>query len=151
MSGAIDLTNGPPETVLPAASAVALRRLAEALGEPPERRRDAVSDVAAAYPDWPEAWAELGTLARDDVEAYAYFRVGYHRGLDALRQAGWRGNGYVRWSEPSNRGFLRCLEGLRSAAGAIGEGNEEERCGVFLRQLDPAWRAHAPGDTGTAR
>jgi len=28
---------------------------------------------------------------------------------------------------------------LGSAAGAIGEQPEEERCAQFLRQLDPAW------------
>ncbi len=80
-----------------------------------------------------------GSLARDDVEAYACFRVGYHRGLDALRGAGWKGSGLVRWSHEQNRGFLRCLDGLRSASGAIGEQAEEERCAQFLRQLDPAW------------
>jgi hypothetical protein len=98
-----------------------------------------VADVVRAFPDWSEAWAELGELARDDVEAYAYFRVGYHRGLDALRRAGWRGSGYVRWRHVTNRGFLRCVDGLRWAAAAIGESVEEERCALFLRQLDPDW------------
>jgi hypothetical protein len=72
------------------------------------------------------------------VEAYAYFRVGYHRGLDQLRQSGWRGSGYVRWAHPSNHGFLRSLLGLRDAAGAIGEHDEEARCAEFLAQLDPS-------------
>ena len=75
----------------------------------------------------------------DPIDRYAFARVGYHRGLDTLRAAGWRGSGYVRWSHPSNRGFLRCLEALRAAAQAIGESDEEERCAVFLRQLDPDW------------
>ena len=48
-----------------------------------ERRRDAVAAVAARYPRFLDAWAELGDLGRDDVERYAYYRVGYHRGLDA--------------------------------------------------------------------
>lgn len=82
-------------------------------------------------------WAELGDLGRDDVESYAYFRVGYHRGLDRLRASGWRGSGYVRWEHETNRGFLRALEGLRSAAAAIGETDEEERCRHFLYQCDP--------------
>jgi len=45
----------------------------------------------------------------------------------------------VRWRAPTNRGFLRSLEGLRAAAAAIGEVDEEERCALFLRQLDPDW------------
>jgi hypothetical protein len=84
-------------------------------------------------------WALLGDLARDDIEAYACYRVGYHRGLDRLRQSGWRGSGYVRWRHESNRGFLRSLDGLRRIAGEIGEGEEAERCALFLRQLDPEW------------
>ena len=72
--------------------------------------------------------------------AYAYARVGYHRGLDQLRGEGWRGTGYVRWREPGNRGFLRSLEALRVAAARIGEDDEQERCAQFLRQLDPDWR-----------
>ena len=51
------------------------------------------------HPRFLDAWAELGDLGRDDVERYAYYRVGYHRGLDALRANGWRGSGYVRWAD----------------------------------------------------
>ena len=65
--------------------------------------------------------------------------MGYHRGLDRLRQNGWRGSGYVRWQHESNRGFLRALDGLRASAEAIGETDEAERCALFLRQLDPQW------------
>lgn len=83
------------------------------------------------------AWSAYGENARDDLESYMAFRVGYHRGLDALRQNGWRGSGYVRWSEPSNRGFLRCLLGLARAATRIGESSEAARCRTFLAQLDP--------------
>ncbi|MGA2835958.1 MAG: DUF3151 family protein [Acidimicrobiales bacterium] len=136
---AVRLTTGLPETVLPEESAALRGALADALAQPVERRRHAVSDVVRSMPRSLDAWAALGSLARDDVEAYACFRVGYHRGLDALRGAGWKGSGLVRWSHPQNRGFLRCLDGLRSAAGAIGEQAEEERCAQFLRQLDPAW------------
>jgi hypothetical protein len=123
-----------PETVLPDAPHDALTRLEEA-----GRDRDAVARVVADFPRFLEGWATLGELARDDVEAYAAFRVGYHRGLDALRGSGWRGSGYVRWRHPSNRGFLRALDGLRAKAAAIGETDEEERCATFLRQLDPDW------------
>lgn len=110
-----------------------------ALAQPGERRRSSVAKVVRSHPRSLAAWAALGASACDDVEAYACFRVGYHRGLDALRAAGWKGSGTVRWSEVSNRGFLRCVDGLRSAAGAIGEQDEEARCAVFLRQLDPTW------------
>jgi hypothetical protein len=142
----IDLTTGLPETVLGEPPTVARRRLQEALAAPPQERRDAVSDVVRTFPEWSEAWARLGELARDDVEAYACFRVGYHRGLDALRRAGWRGNGYVRWDHPGNRGFLLCVDGLRRAAAAIGEADEEQRCALFLRQLDPSGRPAGPLD-----
>ncbi|MEO5678537.1 MAG: DUF3151 family protein, partial [Acidimicrobiales bacterium] len=60
-------------------------------------------------------------------------------GLDALRANGWRGSGYVRWSRPSNRAFLRCLEGLRARAEAIGEQDEVDRLATFLLQLEPDW------------
>jgi len=101
--------------------------------------RDAVAVVCARWPQSLFAWARLGELARDAVEAYACFRVGYHRGLDRLRQSGWRGSGYVRWRHETNRGFLGALDGLRRAAAAIDEGDEAERCELFLRQLDPDW------------
>lgn len=136
----IDLsTGGIPETVLAPEPEEARRRLAEALALDGEARRAAVSAVVADYPTFLEGWARLGDLARDDVEAYAAYRVGYHRGLDRLRQSGWRGSGYVRWEHESNRGFLRALDGLRRSAAAIGETDEEERCAIFLTQLSPGW------------
>lgn len=139
----VGFSAGLPETVLEDPPEVARDRLAEAMRRPPSQRREAIADVVRAFPWWSEAWADLGEAASDDVEAYACYRVGYHRGLDALRRSGWRGSGYVRFSEPSNRGFLRCVEGLRSTAAAIGETDEEERCATFLRQLDPAWPPEA--------
>ena len=102
-----------------------------------------LASVAIAHPRLLDAWGRLAEAAGAEgrpVEAYAFARVGYHRGLDELRAAGWRGSGYVRWREKTNRGFLRSLEALRAAAGAIGEADEEERCRVFLRQLDPDWK-----------
>jgi len=130
--------SGVPETVLDPPPAAAAEALAAALGEPDDRRRDAVASVAARWPRHLDAWSQLGRLARDDIEAYASFRVGYHRGLDALRASGWRGSGYVRWRHPTNRGFLRSLLGLQQAAEAIGEADEAERCATFLAQLDPS-------------
>ncbi len=130
--------SGPPETILDPEPEDALEALRAALAQV-DGRRDAVADVCARWPRFLDAWAQLGRLGRDDVEAYAYFRVGYHRGLDRLRQSGWRGSGYVRWRFETNRGFLRALDGLRSAADAIGEPDEAQRCAEFLRQLDPEY------------
>jgi hypothetical protein len=135
----INLSTGLPETVLTPELPEALTALRDALARPNGERREAVSSVVARWPRFLDAWAWLGELARDDVEAYAAFRVGYHRGLDRLRQSGWRGNGYVRWRHESNRGFLRALAGLQATAQRIGEADEAERCAHFLRQCDPDW------------
>ncbi len=135
----IQFTQRSPETVLPDPDPDALAALTAATAEPPDRRRAAVSAVAARWPRYLDAWATLAELPAPDVDRYAFARVGYHRGLDALRGAGWRGSGYVRWAAPSNRGFLRSLDALRSAADAIGEAEEATRCDLFLRQLDPRW------------
>jgi len=135
--------SGPPETVLdlePADARDALdAALDAALARDASERRDAVAAVVTRWPRFLDAWARLGQLAGDDAEAYACFRVGYHRGLDRLRQNGWRGSGYVRWEHPENRGFLRALAGLRRVASTIGEVDEEQRCSEFLHQLDPEW------------
>ena len=133
----INLSSGLPETILDPEPAESLTALEEALGRAESERRDAVSAVVARWPRFLAGWATLGDLARDPVEAYAAYRVGYHRGLDRLRQSGWRGSGYVRWEHEPNQGFLRALEGLRRSAGTIGEADEEERCRLFLAQLDP--------------
>ncbi len=133
----VSFTSGIPESVLAAEPAEAMSALANALAAPPQSQRDAVADVVGRWPTMLVGWATLGDLARDDVEAYACYRVGYHRGLDRLRQSGWRGSGHVRFAHESNQGFLRSLDGLRRSAGAIGEGDEEQRCAEFLTQLDP--------------
>jgi hypothetical protein len=130
---------GLPETILEPEPPETLGALAAALTHPEPERRDAIAAVVARAPRFLDGWARLGEHARDDVEAYAYFRVGYHRGLDRLRQSGWRGAGYVRWRHEPNRGFLRALDGLRGAAARIGEFDEEQRCEEFLRQLEPDW------------
>jgi hypothetical protein len=132
----VSFSQGPPETVLDPEPEEARTALAEAVAA---GGRQPVAAVVARWPRSLEAWASLGEVAGDDVEAYACFRVGYHRGLDRLRQSGWRGSGYVRWVHESNRGFLRSLDGLRRTAAAIGEDDEAERCALFLRQLDPDW------------
>jgi hypothetical protein len=133
----IDLSpSGPPDTVLPEApgNAVAALEAALASGDDP---KTAVAALVEQWPRYIDAWARLGELSDDAVESYAYYRIGYHRGLDALRASGWGGTGYVRWKHPTNRGFLRALIGLREAAARIGEQDEVERIGDFLNQLDP--------------
>jgi len=97
----------------------------------------ALTRAASTHPTSSLAWALLAEAALDGdrpVEAYAYARTGYHRGLDALRRAGWRGQGPVPWSHQPNRGFLRALAALTRAARAIGERDEEGRCAAFLRE-----------------
>jgi len=129
---------GPPETVLTPEpdDIVAALDQALAISDVAERRAQ-VAAIVALRPRFLDGWARLGALARDPVEAYACYRVGYHRGLDQLRQSGWRGSGYVRWVHPANQGFLRSLDGLRASAAAIGEADEAERCAQLLAQLDP--------------
>ena len=98
-------------------------------------------EVAAAYPESSLAWAVLAdeAYARGSVvESYAYARTGYHRGLDQLRRAGWKGHGPVPWAHAPNQGFLRCLHTLSQAAAEIGEADEAARCAQFLRDSDPA-------------
>jgi hypothetical protein len=96
-------------------------------------------EVVAQHPDSSLGWALLAEEAlseqsrRADVTAYAFARAGYHRGLDALRRAGWRGSGPIPWEHEPNRGFLRALWALSVAAGRIGDDVEAERCAQFLR------------------
>jgi hypothetical protein len=120
-----NLLGGPPATYLPAdeEADAALRDGA------PEK-------VAARFPAYSAAWAALAARAYgqgDPVTAYAYARTGYHRGLDQLRRAGWKGHGPVPWEHEPNRGFLRSLHMLGAAAAAIGEDDEAQRCEEFLR------------------
>ena len=131
----IHLSGGLPTTVLPEADPGLRHELHQALTSSDPRA--AIAAIAARNPRSLDVWAALGDHGRDTMERYAAYRVGYHRGLDALRANGWRGSGYVRWSSPGNRGFLRCLLGLGACADAIGEIDEADRCGQFLVQLDP--------------
>ena len=129
--------SGPPRTVLPPESPAVVAALSAAAVAAIEERHDLVARVVMANPRSLHAWAALGDLGRDDIERYAAYRVGYHRGLDALRANGWRGSGYVRWADETNRGFLRCLSGLQRMAAAIGEDDEAQRIAMFMLQLDP--------------
>ncbi len=133
----VHLSSGPSQTVLDPEPPEALGALASA-----EIEGDPVAAIARVCARWPRmlaAWASLGDALDDPALAYAAYRTGYHRGLDRLRANGWRGSGYVLWRHETNRGFLRSLAGLQTCAALIGESDEEERCALFLRQLDPEW------------
>ena len=126
-----------PETVIATYDEEAITALSQALA-PENEKKQRVAGVAATWPRYLDAWVALGQLSTEPIERYAYFRVGYHRGLDTLRASGWKGSGYVRWVHESNRGFLRALRGLALSAQAIGETDEADRCAQFLGQLDPS-------------
>jgi hypothetical protein len=125
-----NLFPGPPDTLLPEDPAAA----ALAAGADPV-------DVVKAHPTSSLAWAVVSDQAWADglvIESYAFARVGYHRGLDALRRSGWKGHGPVPWSHEPNQGFLRCLRSLGRAATAIGESDEVDRIAVFIEDCDPS-------------
>lgn len=133
-----DLLGGPPPTLLP--DEPEPRQLLEAHVAPAE--------VAARYPTHSAAWATLAEAAFERgavIESYAYARVGYHRGLDALRRNGWKGHGPVPWDHAPNQGFLRSLFALGRAAEAIEEAGEAERIRAFLDDSDPKARAALGG------
>lgn len=101
---------------------------------------DLPEEIAQRFPASSLAWAMASEDAWDDgrtLESYAYARVGYHRGLDALRGAGWKGTGPIPWAHEPNRGFLRALYALGRAAAAIGETDEVDRITKFLNDSDP--------------
>lgn len=130
--------SGRHETVLPPEPAEADAALAAALAAPD--RFVALRAVVSRWPAHLDAWARLGQFVYgegDLVGAYAFARVGYHRGLDRLRRHGWGGTGLVRWERPTNRGFLRALHLLLVVAAGLGELEESARCRRFLLDLDP--------------
>ncbi|MDN5763388.1 MAG: DUF3151 domain-containing protein [Microlunatus sp.] len=120
---------GPAPTLLPAP----VTELA------PDADHDAVVAAVIADPAASLGWAVLAEesltrrTAAADVQAYAFARTGYHRGLDALRRSGWKGAGPVPWEHRPNHGFLRALWSLARAARRIGDEVEYERCAQLLR------------------
>jgi hypothetical protein len=126
----MNLLGSPPPVLLPADP------------EPVEeldRGADPLS-VAARWPASSAAWAALADAALDrgeNVAGYAFARTGYHRGLDALRRAGWKGYGPVPWSHQPNRGVLASIAALARAADALGEADEARRCRELLDECDP--------------
>ncbi|GAA2965615.1 DUF3151 domain-containing protein [Glutamicibacter bergerei] len=125
---------GIPETLLPEETDVLARLDAG----------DEAIDLAAKFPSSSLVWALLANEAHAEgrtVDSYAFARVGYHRGLDSLRKAGWRGQGPVPWRHEPNRGFLRSLYALGRAAAAIGESEEVDRIEKFLNDSDSSAKA----------
>lgn len=127
----MNLLAGPPPVRLPEEP-----EPAEAL----RQGRDP-GEVAARWPKHSAAWAALAVAALgrgENVAAYAYARTGYHRGLDSLRRAGWKGHGPVPYEHEPNRGVLDSIAALARAAAAIGEDDEAARCRAMLEDADPS-------------
>lgn len=125
-----NLLGGPEPTFLPGDSVADLE-----IGQGVD-----AYDVARRHPTSSLAWAALSDQAWADgrvMESYAFARVGYHRGLDALRRNGWKGHGPVPWDHEPNQGFLRCLRALHRSAAAIGEDDEVMRIDAFMTDCDP--------------
>ena len=121
---------GPPPVHLPVDPAAAELAAGEAADQVVRRRP--VSSLA---------WAVLAEAALDrgdDVAAYAYARVGYHRGLDVLRRNGWKGAGPIPWTHEPNQGFLRALSAFGQAAALFEEDDEVARVQAFLHRRRPA-------------
>ena len=143
MDETLGLQPKPTETELPSSSSNLLGELHAALANADHLT---LETRTGENPRDLFCWAALSAAAGDGIDGYAFARVGYHRGLDALRASGWKGSGYVRASLPSNRGFLTCLALLQHQAAVLGERDEQERCREFLQQLDPRfdWNSFVP-------
>lgn len=141
----INIPLGQPEVMLPADPQGSAQQADRALTALQNGQIDAsacraqLNDLATRHPTSLSTWAALGELSLPDdvIAAYAFFRTGYHRGLDRARAAGWNGSQRLPWQHETNRGFLRCLHGLLQAAATIGEETEAVRTRNFLRDLDP--------------
>jgi nitroreductase len=136
---------GPPEIVLPNESRRVLDGIETAISlQNTDDSVDQLLNLAELNPDSIAIWTQLGVLSSEKMQAYAFFRLAYHRGLDALRKNGWRGSGFVRWSSISNRYFLRALHGLEKLSEEIDDSEEAARCHLFLLQLEPLWESVSP-------
>ena len=126
----------PPETVIDPEPAEAIAALAEA-----ESAADPIAAIGSVCTQWPTflaAWASLGDAVAEPALKYAAYRTGYHRGLDKLRASGGVAAGMSAGNTRPTGAFF-ALAGLQATAAAIGESAEDERCAIFLRQLDPEW------------
>ncbi|UFS58894.1 DUF3151 domain-containing protein [Subtercola endophyticus] len=140
---------GVPPTLLNPDDGVAEALAAEPAGDG-SNSRQRLEVIIRSFPTSSLVWALLSDeafAAGEVIPSYAYARVGYHRGLDALRKGGWRGQGPVPWSHKPNRGVLRSLYALRRAAEAIGEADEVTRLTDFLQMSDPGAVAAIEAET----
>jgi len=131
--------SGLPPILLPPEPEEAVAALKSALGAPDQA--GALRRVAIRFPKFSDIWARLGETAYgadQDVEAFAFFRTAFHRGVDRLRQNGWRGTGPVPWAHEPNQGVLRAIHGLMLASAALGEADEALRCRQLLLDSDPS-------------
>ena len=135
--------HGVKETLLDPEPETSTRALTDALMAHDEGSRQLgrrLRETVTQQPTFLDGWAHLALWALeegDEVAAYAFARTGYHRGLDRIRRAGWKGQGPVPWHHEPNRGFLRSVQALMRAAALMGEMDEAERCRTFLLELDP--------------
>lgn len=107
-------------------------------------RNASAEEIARTAPRASLGWAMLGeaALERGDVmAAYAFGRTGYHRGLDALRGAGWKGFGQVPLDDGPNTAFLRAVAVLYRAVSAIEETDEVQRLELLLDDCDTRARS----------
>ena len=136
--------HGVSETLLdpePESSTSALADALMAHDEGPRHLGRRLRTIVTQQPTFLDGWAHLAFWALeegDEVAAYAFARTGYHRGLDRIRRAGWKGQGPVPGHHEPNRGVLRSVQALMRAAALMGEMDEAERCRAFLLELDPA-------------
>lgn len=157
------MTASPHRDLLAAGAGPEPTRLPEdpAATELRGRDRQQLIEVVCHHPASSLGWALLAEdslrlqTREGDVAGYAYARTGYHRGLDALRRAGWRGSGPIPWEHEPNQGFLRALHALAVASERIGDAAEQERCTQFLRDSSETayltLTGQSPGSTPVGR
>ena len=130
---------GPPAVQLPPEDPAAVAALEQALQAVDSGA--ALREVAGRWPGFVEVWARLAEQALragQTVEAYAFARTGYHRGLDLLRRSGWRGLGPIPWAHQPNQGVLRAIQALMQTSAALGDQPEADRCRQLLLDSDPS-------------
>lgn len=114
-----------------------------ALSDLLDHGRERFLDVVTAHPSSSLVWALLaeGALSQGTpdgfVSAYAFASTGYHHGIAALRQAGWRGFEPIPWEHEPNQGFLRSTWLLALAARRLGDDSEATRCADLVRGSSP--------------
>ena len=135
----VQFTSGSPETVLDPLAPELAAALDAARSLPPDRRRDAVAAVAAhdpaacrpgpTWPSWPTT-PSTATPSPGSAITAGSTRCGPPAGGARATCAG--------ATSPTGASCAPCTRSSWRPA-AIGETDEEQRCALFLRQLDPEW------------